>query len=508
LILTGTGAGVINAGNLNLDSLTKAGSGSWTLKGDTVNGTYTGVSAVRNGQLILTASALNSTNGPLGNSSAAVLLGDTTSFTSPVAAATTDAVSLSGPQTVDGVSLSNGQRVLVMNQTDANQAQNGVWVVNTGGAWSRASDTLTYGLQVSVSGGTINAGKQFYVTTRGAIAAGTTKNAWAPDDANPSASLLTGGAFTVARDINVVNNGSSGTSTLGGNTAAASVFSGNVTLNAHSLNVTATSGGSVNFNGNILNGSGTPGVTKVGAGTVTLSGVNTYTGVTNVSAGTLALATAATIDNSSGINVSGSSAVFDITGKAAYTVGSVVSQTLSGSGTVNLGAGKTLTIASGSIVSPGGSPGTLDITGNLTLSSASSTLIELGGGTPGDGPTFYDQLNTTGSITLGSGATLSVSAFGGFPPGAVNDAFFILTRGDAGSFTTTFSGLPEGSMLFFTNGGSAKITYVANWTGSQLTSTLTGGNDVALYDVVPEPGSLAAFLGMGILMTSRLRRRI
>jgi hypothetical protein len=56
----------------------------------------------------------------------------------PVRAATVATITLSGVQTVDGIVLNAGDRVLVKNQ--ATPSQNGIYIVNTTGPWSRASD--------------------------------------------------------------------------------------------------------------------------------------------------------------------------------------------------------------------------------------------------------------------------------------------------------------------------------------------------------------------------------
>jgi hypothetical protein len=116
--------------------------------------------------------------------------------------------------------------------------------------------------------------------------------------------------------------------------------------------------------------------------------------------------------------------------------------------------------------------------------------LQLGGATPGDGAGFYDQINltnTASALTLATGTTLSISL--GYTP-AFADRFFIITRADSGAFGTKFSGAAEGALISIGNGYLGTITYRANWTGSHATSALTGGNDVAIYNIVPEPGSL------------------
>lgn len=56
--------------------------------------------------------------------------------------ATTANISLTGAATVDGVSVATSDRVLVKNQTAS--AENGIYVANTSGAWTRATDANTW----------------------------------------------------------------------------------------------------------------------------------------------------------------------------------------------------------------------------------------------------------------------------------------------------------------------------------------------------------------------------
>ncbi|MEX0643202.1 MAG: autotransporter-associated beta strand repeat-containing protein [Pirellulales bacterium] len=107
------------------------------------------------------------------------------------------------------------------------------------------------------------------------------------NDANTGANnvaLLTGGAFTIERDINVTNNGS-GTTTIGGNTFDDSTFSGDIALNRDvRLTSIADGGNAVNVTG-VISGSG--GITKVGSGVAILTADNGYSGDTAVEEGTL-----------------------------------------------------------------------------------------------------------------------------------------------------------------------------------------------------------------------------
>jgi len=94
-----------------------------------------------------------------------------------VRAATTGNITLNGTQTVDGTSLVAGDRVLVKDQSSA--SANGLYVVVSGGAWSRATDfdtsaKVTSGAFTFVEEGTVNADSGWVLTTDGAVTLGTT----------------------------------------------------------------------------------------------------------------------------------------------------------------------------------------------------------------------------------------------------------------------------------------------------------------------------------------------
>jgi len=129
--------------------------------------------------------------------------------------------------------------------------------------------------------------------------------------------------------------------------------------------VNNASAGSISIANN-LGGNGAQ-LQQLGAGTLTLSGTNTYTGVTTIAAGTLALTGTGSIAASSQVNLTNAGAIFDISGT---TVGASITSLKGVSGSnVNLGAqtlsmtaGTTLDIYYGAI---GGSGG-LAVTGGFT----------------------------------------------------------------------------------------------------------------------------------------------
>lgn len=111
---------------------------------------------------------------------------------------------------------------------------------------------------------------------------------------------------SVATDSETIPNGSSVTVDAGAFLQLAA-FGGAETINAlngagtvrtfpdaayGSILAVGSAGGSGNFSGSLVNGAGALSLTKIGEGTQTLSGINTYTGNSTVNAGTLDLAEA------------------------------------------------------------------------------------------------------------------------------------------------------------------------------------------------------------------------
>ena len=151
------------------------------------------------------------------------------------------------------------------------------------------------------------------------------------------------------------------------NESGSSVIVGPVTLTNGSatLNVGGTS---LTFSNDVISGPG--GLVKTGAGTLTLRGLNGYTGGTLISAGMLALAGFGSIGNSAAITVAASAAL-DVSGRADGQLTLSGGQALGGNGTVS----GSLLAAPGSLVSPGTSLGVLTVTNVVTLQG--TTFMEL-----------------------------------------------------------------------------------------------------------------------------------
>ncbi len=165
------------------------------------------------------------------------------------------------------------------------------------------------------------------------------------------------------------------------------------------------------FGGTISNSDGSLTLEKIGAGTQTLSGNNTYDGETQVQAGTLL------VNNTSGSG----------TGSAAVDVFN--GATLGGTGSV---AG-TVSIVNGATLAPGMSTGAFSIGGNLDVSNGASLAIELGGTIAGD---EYDRVEVTGFADLLG--DLDVTLIDSFTPSA-GDSFAFLFA--SGGFNAAFANL-------------------------------------------------------------------
>ncbi len=144
--------------------------------------------------------------------------------------------------------------------------------------------------------------------------------------------------------------------------------------------------------------SGTGTLTQKGRGTLTLSGINTYTGDTVIAAGsTLALSGAGSIAASSNVTDDG---IFDIAGSTADT--SIFS--LDGTGNVALGA-KTLTLTNAA----GNFSGSISGAGGFSVDGGTETL---GGTNSYKGSTMIApgatlNLGNAGSLTIAKASTLT-----------------------------------------------------------------------------------------------------
>ena len=258
---------------------------------------------------------------------------------------------------------------------------------------------------VSGAGGLIKAGAGTLVLTAANTYAGGT--------------TIQGGAVRVSDDANLGD--VSGTLSLQGGTlqAGASFASTrNLLLGSPSSNTIDTQAFDVTLDGTIGNGPGNAAgnfLNKLGSGTLTLTGVNSYANRTIIAGGTLALAGSGTIG--AGNLVIGSGAIFDIsqtdTGARVIQLNGAADGIVAlGSKTLTLGFGNSFTDWAGTIVDGG----IVDETGGSVVISAPNGAVRYFGATSYTGGTTVaaGSFELAGNGSLYAGGAVAVNAGAAF----------------------------------------------------------------------------------------------
>jgi autotransporter-associated beta strand protein len=235
--------------------------------------------------------------------------------------------------------------------------------------------------------------------------------------------------------------------------------------------VTLTGGGgtgaSVAVGTLVANTSG--GLTKVGAGTLTLSAVNTYTGGTNVNAGTLALGINDALANTGNVTITGGT--FDVA-----TFNDTVA---------------TVSLQSGSI---SGSTGVLTSTANYDLRSGTVNFSGIGGlaGAVGLNKT------TAGTVTL-SGAT-NVNSFSG-AVSVTGGTLAFSTSNHLGNASVTNTITLDGATLNYTGAGitnlAANQVMTIGSSGGTLNAADAGGTLNLLAGITTSTAANLTKTGLG-----------
>jgi len=283
-----------------------------------------------------------------------------------------------------------------------------------------------------------------------------------------------------------------------------------------------------NITNSVGNGGGAVGLTKLGAGTLDLTGSNSFTGATSVAAGTLLISGTGAINSTSGIAVntggtfrydSSTGLSRDVTLNAGGTFAHNGSNAYTGSLTWNGGtlagtnyAGVNLAVGGGRTLSPGNSPGTM-VTASQTWTNGGNFNLEIHD---------FDLAPGTGFDTIAITGTLDLT---GLTEGGFNINLWSLSAvgPDVDGDALNFNNMVGGSWLIVsTTGGisgfdATKFTiHVGAINGtSGFSNDLGGGtfsismvnNDLFLnFTPIPEPSS-ALLLGLGLAAWMIRKRR-
>jgi len=576
-------------------TLTKLGAGTLTLSGAN---TYDGGTAINAGILALGSSGALGPSGTIsfGGGTLQLTSSNTTDYSARFSTAANQAyaidtngqsVTFGGALTSSGGTLTkSGAGTLTL--SGANTYTGGT-TVGAGTLALGASNRLPDTGALAVSGGTFALGA--FNDTVGAVTltsgalTGTggvlTGSAYAVESGTVSAALAGAGALTKSTAGTVTLSGANtytggtavnaGTLALGssgalGSTGAISFAGGTLQFSAsnatdYSARFAAVASQAFNFDTNgqavtlasaLASSGGT--LTKLGAGTLTLSGANTYTGATTISAGTLQIGAGGTSGSVAGGSIVNHAALaFNrgdaltysgvISGAGALTKLGAGTLTLSGANTytgattINAGQIKldgsapgsaftvnggilsgggtvgALTIASGGSLAPGNSPGTLSA-GATTFAGGGAFNWELNStaGTAGADP-GWDLLSISGALNLtatsGNPFTINLTSLTlGNVAGEVSD--FSASANYAFTFVTTTGGISGFATEAFDLDTSAfQNPFTGNWSiaqsGNNLTLNYTG------MSAIPEPSTYAAWAGavaLGFAAWQKRRRQM
>lgn len=360
----------------------------------------------------------------------------------PVVAATTANITLSGPQTIDGQSVIAGNRVLVKNQTLTEN--NGIYDV-AAGAWSRSSDSntaaeLLFGYYYFVSAGSTQGSTSWFIQTAPTVL-GTDPVVFAQFSASQN--------YTAGAGLSLAGNVFSNTGVLSvtgtANQITASASTGAITLSTPStLTFTGKTVTGGTFNGGAFNGT-------VGA-TTPNSGVFTNLSATN---GSIVLSGGAnplvSLNDGTGFGylqvVAGDINLFPRAGKAVTLGSNWATITSTGINAAAIGATTpstgAFTTLSGSVTATGGSA-------SRTLAAHFKDIINVKDfGATGDGVTNDTTAIAAAVTALTANSTLY------FPAGVyLTDVIgfasktFVAIKGD-GRTATTIRNRVAGNVIYF-----------------------------------------------------------
>ena len=328
-------------------------------------------------------------------------------------------------------------------------------VANSGTLAFNRSDDLAFTGAISGPGGVAQNGP--------GVLSLTGANTFTGDVTINAGRILLGSASEFATNT-VVNNTTDGLdlngfdATLGGLSGT-----GDLALGAQTLTV-GGNGNPTTYAGAL---SGTGGLTKTGAGTLVLSGANTYTGGTTLSAGTLQLGNVGTTGSLVGdvATTAGSTLVF-----ARTDTGLALSGVISGTGAVQQAGVGTTTLTGANTYSGGTtiSAGTLQLGDGGTTGSLVGNVTTAAGGTlafnRSNNLTYSNVISGAGGLTQAGTGTLILTANQTFTGTTTIEAGGTLQLGNSGTTGTVAGDIANAGDLVFSR--SNNVTYAGVISGS------------------------------------------
>lgn len=445
-----------------------------------------------NGTIIVTANdntatsaqrLTTSTGNPSGDTETVtgniIMASGTTVNPGTAALSMTIGTSVTSPYTPGSISLDNvnGTNVTLTTPNSVTVAGNisvsNTLTVDVGSASSISGVISGIGALTKKGAGTLTLNSVNTYTGLTNINAGVLQAGIADTIAVSSGVILTNAASAIL-DLNSFNQ--TIRSLSGGGATGGNINLGSATLTALQINANTYSG--------VISGSG--GLTKTGGATLTLSGVNTYTGPTNINVGSLRSGVANTIASSSSVNLANTAgAVFELNNLSQNLT--ALSGGGASGGNVNLGSA-TLTVTGNTnstyagIISGNGAltktgTGILTLTGINTYTGATT----INAGTLKAGIANSIANSSPIAIANTAGATFDLNNFnqaistlagGGSSGGSINlgTATLFITQGA----TNTFAGVISGAGNITKGGNSTLILSGANtYTGTTTINTGT-----------------------------------
>lgn len=426
-------------------------------------------------------------------------------------------VTLDGTQTVGTIAFNNANSYTIATGTGGslvldNGTKSPNLIASLGDHTISANVILNSNLSASITAGS--------VTISGTVSEGSAGKTITKSGAGAlilsGANGYTGGTFIGAGTVQVGNNTALGTGSVsftGSSTlqAGASVsLANNISVAAGTTATIDTQANTLGLSGIVSSADPTASFSKIGSGTLVVTGTNTFTGNVNVNGGTLQLGDGVTNGSFAAANITTVNSILAINTVGAVTVPNTITGTGSvvqmGANTVTLTGANTfsgdLNIQSGTVSL--GTATTTDPAGAGNITMADATTLLLPGFNANTGPTYSTIPNNVivangANVTIG-GQPRATFAGGVFGNGTINyEVQYVrgLISGDWSNFSGAVNLVPTTANGATTPGGDFRIN--GSFDGSHAAFNVPAG--VNVYTLAT--GGIIAFgdlTGNGTLM--------